>query len=46
MRALFQDRGGESEAGFVRGAAGAVVLLRELRRIAGEIEALRKAMKG
>ena len=44
MRALFQDRGSDSESDWVRGAAGAVVLLRELRRIASEVEALKKTM--
>jgi len=42
---LFQERG-ESEAEVIRSGAGAVVLLRELRRIAAEVEALRKTWTG
>ncbi|WP_437623390.1 hypothetical protein [Sorangium sp. So ce1151] len=40
IRCLFQERG-RNEAEFIRGAAGAVVVLRELRRIEAAIKSLR-----
>jgi hypothetical protein len=43
LRCLLQD-GADTEAAQARGAAGAVILLREIRRIAAEMRATREVV--